>query len=95
MEHAKAIHPGTGLVSEAGNLKCNKNDEIKGQLVHQEMLAKNLFPLTKLNAILNNNIMAGVGCFLQEAFSFNYFYIHMHTCKYLCLSCTWTKETLK
>lgn len=39
MEHAEAIH---GLVSEAGNLKCNKSEEIKGQLVYQEMLAKQL-----------------------------------------------------
>lgn len=39
MEHAEAIH---GLISAAGNLKCNNNEEVKGQLVYQEMLAKKL-----------------------------------------------------
>lgn len=39
MEQAKAIY---GLVSEASNLRSNKNEEIKGQLLGQEMLAKKL-----------------------------------------------------
>lgn len=39
MEHAKAV---CGLVSEARNLSSNKNEEIKGQILGQEMLAKKL-----------------------------------------------------
>ena len=39
MEHAKAIY---GLVSEARNLRSNKNEEIKGQLLGQMMVAKKL-----------------------------------------------------
>jgi len=39
MEHAKAIF---GLLSEARSLGSHKHEEIKGQLLGQEMLAKKL-----------------------------------------------------
>lgn len=84
LEHAKAIY---GLVSEARNLSSKKNEEIKSQILGQEVWPKNWFIVTKQN---NNNIREGwIYSFIESSVLVIYLFIYIYTCKCIYLYQVW------